>query len=293
MLKDKSGQVIIVILLLMTVALTVGLSISTQTATDTKISAQLEESERAFSAAEAGIEEALITSGTDTISGSLTNQAEYQVSINRFTSGHDNFVFPKKVAQDDTKQVWLVGHNSDGSINEGQRYQGSSLEVYWGDTSTPTTTVSGCDSNNITPAVEVTLIYKDAASEYQISKDAYDPDASGRTGCNNFSGASTGSWSLEGQDFRFRQNFDFSAIVAAAGMPYAVRVRLLYNSTREPLAVAVPASEAGNTIPSQGKQMTSTGKFGNTRRKVVVFESYPALPGIFDYVLFSGTGLTK
>lgn len=59
MKNHKSGQVVLIVLLVMVVVLTIGLSLISQSVTDISISKDEEESIRAFSAAEAGIEAAL------------------------------------------------------------------------------------------------------------------------------------------------------------------------------------------------------------------------------------------
>ena len=191
MIKNQQGQVVIIILLLMAVALTVGLSISSQTASDVKISTQLEESERAFAAAEAGIESVLSGGSSGTVN--LSNNASYNVSITTFEGGHELFVFPKKVSQDDTKQLWLVAHDEDGDIDLAQDdYSADSLTIYWGDTDEVSSPI---------PAIEATLIYKD--TDYQIEKYTFDPDSS-RTSDNNFSSAGSDGYTVGDHSFQYR-----------------------------------------------------------------------------------------
>jgi len=278
MLKNQKGQIIIVILLLMAVALTVGLSISSQTASDIKISSQLEESERAYSAAEAGIESALSTSQPGT--ATLSNESTYAVTINKFEDGHTVFFFPKKVAQDDTKQIWLVAHTDEGDLDEANDYEGSSLTIYWGDSA---------EVADPKPAVEATLVFKDI--DYDIKKYTFDPE-SGRRLNNNFGEAETGPYNVADKTLQYKGSIsDLDSVCPTATCTrYALRIRLLYNSSLEPLAVK---PDDDKTLYSQGKQIDSVGQSGAITRKVVVFESHPALPGIFDYVLFSGTNLTK
>ncbi len=52
-----SGQVLLITMLVMAVATTIGLALASRSTQDVNISTQVEESSRAFSAAEAGIEE--------------------------------------------------------------------------------------------------------------------------------------------------------------------------------------------------------------------------------------------
>ena len=55
----KPGQVLILVLLVVVVALAVGLSVASRNITNVRTSTQTEESQKAFSAAEAGIESIL------------------------------------------------------------------------------------------------------------------------------------------------------------------------------------------------------------------------------------------
>ena len=55
----KSGQILILVLLIVVVSLAVGLSVASRNLTNLKISTQSQESQRAFSAAEGGVEDTL------------------------------------------------------------------------------------------------------------------------------------------------------------------------------------------------------------------------------------------
>ena len=69
--KTQSGQVAIVILLIMVVLLTVGLSLASRTTQELFLSQQESESARVFNAAEVGIEDAL-SQDFDAITGTVT-----------------------------------------------------------------------------------------------------------------------------------------------------------------------------------------------------------------------------
>src|SRR3990167_5038568 len=58
---NQSGQVALIVLLVMVVMLTLGISIAQRGVADVRISQQEEDSARAFQAAEAGLEQALST----------------------------------------------------------------------------------------------------------------------------------------------------------------------------------------------------------------------------------------
>ena len=66
-MQTARGQALVIILLVLAVASTVVLSLVSRTVTDVAITTKEKDSSRAFSAAEAGVEEALVggpTSGT-------------------------------------------------------------------------------------------------------------------------------------------------------------------------------------------------------------------------------------
>ena len=58
-MNNERGQIILVLVLVITVALAIGISVVQRSLSDISTSTKVEESSRAFSAAEAGIERAL------------------------------------------------------------------------------------------------------------------------------------------------------------------------------------------------------------------------------------------
>lgn len=284
----KSGQVIIIVLLILVVVLTIGLSVATRTVTDIKTAKQTELSNRAFNAAEAGVEAALSgqrPTGNITV-GSGVNTSTYNVDVT--TVGGETgreFIFNKPIAKDDTQQIWFVGHDVDtNAINTADplNFNSPQFYVYWGN--------NGVDGGtSTTPALEVSVIYKEV--DYKMVKAVYDPNNT-RVSTNNFinTGVETGSYTSS--QLRFRtlvdlQQAPFNISSWTDVTLYAVRLRLLYNDSPQMLG-AQPFS-AGDTFPVQGKLISSTGNAGNVYRKVEVFESFPALPPIFDYVIFNGS----
>lgn len=80
--RSQSGQIGVIILLLMVVMLTIGLSLASRSSQDLFLASQQAESTRVFNAAEAGIEEALSTDLSfegDTFSGSVGTISETNV----------------------------------------------------------------------------------------------------------------------------------------------------------------------------------------------------------------------
>ena len=258
----QKGQVLLVILLVMVVGLTIGLSLSTRSVTDIKISTQLEESSRAFAAAEAGIEAALKGEAAPATPIPIGNAA--YIFSTAPTGGTDQPLALGKIGIADTYTVWLAAHTDTGEIDLTDAYGGNSIDVCW-------QKVEG----TIEPAMEISIIYQQGAN-YQIWRGAYDPSSRS----NNFDGTDTIDC---GGGFTYGKT-----VSLPGGTPIALRLRPFYAEA----SIGI-APQGGNNLPSQGLTITSTGTAGETTRKVEVIESYPSLPAIFDYVLFSGGGISK
>ena len=285
----KKGQAVIIVLLVLVVVLTIGLSVATNTVRDIKLSQQTELSNRAFNAAEAGIEAALsgqLAGGQVTV-GAGDDAATYDVKVT--TQGGvagEAFVFNKPVTKDDTQQVWFVGHNADNSLNtsDPKNFNSRNLIVYWGNP-------GQSDNSSTTPAVEISIIYLESGV-YKIAKGVYDPNTA-RTTTNNFSQLSSTDRAggfLAPSNFQFKKQLDLSAApfnIPAGATLYAARLRVLYNDV--PQILGAQPGNSVDTFPVQGRLISSTGFVGDVNRKVEVFESYPVLPPIFDYVIFNGS----
>lgn len=282
MKKYNSGQTLLIILLVMAVVLTIGLSVISRSITNIRISQEQEESARVFSAAEAGIEEALKQNLA--VGNSLTDEVggiSYQVSAVA-QGGGTTFIFPhpEGFKAGDTQTLWLVGHDEDtDELDPSTVYSGLTVEVYWGNEG------QGADTET-TPALEATLIYKDTDDEFKTFKETYDPNG-GRAAASNFGSAEVGSYPLSVDEETY--NFSFKGTIDIRETPYALRLKLLYNSDeRQKIGV----SGAG-TFPLQGKcyESNATATETGITRKVRQCQFYKSLPAIFDYVLFSESSL--
>jgi Tfp pilus assembly protein PilX len=277
--RHTSGQALLIVLLVMAVGLTIALSIVSRSVTDIRISQEEEESARAFSAAEAGIEESLRA-------GSATEVTLEGITARVTETGRGagtSFVFEEPVDENEIQTIWLVGHDSDGNFDTGTTYDGDQIWLYWGNEGSGTGD-GNCSSNPV-PALEAAVIYDNGG--FKLSRYAFDPDGTRATDCNRFdSSIEVGSFSLGGNDFNYRKTINLPS-----GTKYALRLRLLYNE--EPHLLGVQAIGSGS-LPAQGKcyESTATAPSGVTR-KVRQCQSFPAPAATFDYVLFSGSDLTK
>lgn len=286
----QSGQALLIILLVLAVALTVVLSVISRSVTDIAITTREEEATRAFSAAEAGVEEALIGGA---LSGSFEGGGTYSVTVGGLAEGGTEFPAPGKIGAGDVLPVWFVSHTDEGSLTcaDGKCFTGSSIKICWGDNGTP-------PGDAQTPALEVAIIYTSTPGNYEttrIARAAFDPNST-RRASNNFAAPDPGTCSIGSLDHAFGKTINFADL----GIPSSVynsqnglqtaRLRLFYN-TQKPHPVG---ASVGNPLPSQGTRIESVGTAGESSRKIEVFQLYSDLPPIFDFALFTGTGgLTK
>ncbi|MFZ2024960.1 MAG: hypothetical protein WAV51_01580 [Microgenomates group bacterium] len=267
------GQVLLITVLVLSIAITIALSLIGRGITDVSMSRNVEESARAFSAAEAGIEEALkgnlITDARTYVPG-----VTYQSSSTIIGGSTGEYTLPA-TNMGAVASIWLVDHNEDNSINESSYYAERYLDVCW----TPPT------ASLPIAAIEVTIYYKSAAGVYMVSRSAYDPDIASRP-VNNFSSITEVDGSCGAVAHAYRQ----SIVMPPVGtIPLLIRVRPFYNQT----TVTVSPVGTDVVLPKQGVEITSTGKTdGGVTRKIVVKRQYPWPAAIFDYSVYSQDSFT-
>jgi Tfp pilus assembly protein PilX len=271
----KKGQILLITLLVLTVAITVALSLIGRSTTDIGITGQVEESSRAFSAAEAGIEEALQTQiGT----GATSVQTQAGVSfttevVNVGATGTSAYTYPADVKEGDAATIWLASHNEDGTFNEADHYCAGVVGAC---------TIDVCWKYGTTiPAVEIMTYYKDGT--YQVTRGSYDPDG-GRAGSNKFTTPPTDANAGCGATSEmYRQT-----ITLPSGTPLFLRIRPYYAD-----ATILIAPSGGRTLPSQGIEVTSVGRTDNgVTRKIVVKRQYETPASVFDFTLYSQDVIT-
>jgi len=286
----NSGQALLVILLILAVSLTIGLAIVSRSVMDIQISQQSEESARAFSAAEAGIESALANGA---LAGNFTDTgATYQVAKKDLGKDQTEFVFPGEYQTNEIQTLWLADH--DLSNNLVRYYDRTKLRVVWGKPGAP-----------VIPALEVSTYYQETGT-YKVQRYALDP-TTGRSvgtcpaaqcgfcdttmGCTGISSYNcSGTVVVGGKTFRCGATLDLPT-PAAPGLLLFSRLRLFY-STNEILG-AKAGTGGTHDFPSQGTRIESVGQAGASTRKVEVQRLFPAPPAIFDFVLYTEGSLQK
>jgi len=309
MIKNQNGQAIIILLLILVVGLTIGISVVSRSLLNVKMSTQSDESSRAFTAAEAGIEVALEQDpdNSEPIEGTLEGNSKYECSKDIQGSG-SSYIF-YNVAKDKTVQLYF----SDPNSIENQYYKGSKIRVMWG------AYVQNYIPSSTTPALELTLLYETKSNNsYHIAKFVLDPNSS-RT-MNNFfcpptipinsscaSEPKIDNFRADGFDtiinsgvetrFLFGSNIDvtvynnYSSTNNPAGNFLIFgRFRLLYNADSSTIGIKSVTECANCDFPSQGSVIDCLGsRDSGVSRRIKVYENYPATPELFDYVLFNGS----
>lgn len=290
--KSNSGQALLIILLVMAVILTIGLSVVARSITDITISRKGEEAARAFSAAEAGIEQILIAAG-ESVSDNVTGGSFQASKVDLSATGGTEFVVPSPVSAGEVAPIWFVEHDattSELTCGGGNCFTGSTIKVCWGEEGT-----SG--NEDTTPAVEVSILYTNNGSgtDARVGRAAYDP----KTGRGNgFSTDVDLGCTVAGRTFAFAKTINMGLLSVASRSssssldpgPQTVRLRLLYNTNKaHPVGLAVTSPA---TLPTQGNRFESTGYATNSdaTRKIEVYQLFSDLPPIFDFAVFSGTG---
>lgn len=291
----EHGQALVLVLLSLAVVLTLVLFILSRSVTDILISSKTEEAARAFSAAEAGIEQALVI-GTGGSNSNLGNNAGYVSNVAPASENSTDFNYPIQLFSGDTMTVWFVAHDSAGNITCSDATQpcfsGTVMYVCWGD---PAKVANSNTVPSTDPAIEMSIFYDTIANDpasVKIARVTADWNASRRLQDNFETGVGQGCPNGESYAYSKLVTFDNRSIPHAPGNLQFARVRMFYNSDA-PQPVAITVTGSGSTLPSQGQNIISTGTAGQSTRKVAVFQGWPEPPSVFDYAIYSSTGIAK
>lgn len=288
---SQHGQMILVLILVLVVVLGIGLSVVQKSLVDVSTSTKVEESSRAFSAAEAGIEKAL--QGSAILSPfDLGNEAKIKSVVKSDipkqpeAGGTQVALEYPPLAKEEVAQVWLADLYSPGNPPD-PFYTQNSLDVYWG-------------QQNITddaekPAIEIKVI--EYSGNAYTTRPFYLDSHSQRARTTKFSDVSTKCSNQAPITTTYGDNRSFYCKWPLEGLNsrlILLRARILYSSKSQPFAVAAVGTCGKDcSIPIQAKILTSIGTSGETQRKVSVFRLDKVVPYYFDYAIFSSGDLSK
>ena len=299
--STQAGQALLIVLLTMSVILSVVLSAVSRSVTEVSVTSYEENATRAFSAAEAGVEQALLTGQGS--GGDLGSSTQYITTVVTTPSGANEFRYPVDLISGQSATFWFVSHDdTTGTLTCGAGkpcLRANRINICWGAPGTP-----GGSPN--TPAIEVsvfydanyTAVYTGNYSAVKVARAAFDPNSSRHTS-NNFSDITTGC-TITGTSYPYAFSTGDIGIQPGQDIPItcfndtgcllAAKVRMFYNdSSPQPLFIRV--FPTGGSLPAQGTQIDSTGTAGESSRRVNVFQSYPEAP--FDVAVSSLKDLVK
>jgi len=251
-MRNKKGQILLVIVMVLATILTVVLAITFKSTNEAKTARLEQENQKALAAAEAAVEAALQSNQTVTLGAGLlesltgiTGTASVEDLItNKFTT--------TTMSKDSSYTFYLADYDP-----ETKQFTGSSLAQ----------DVTVCfDSATPNPAIEITLVKDDGVRKYVV-----DPDNRIE---NTFQSA--GSCSAN-SDFEYSYTIPSSEILTDSKL---LVVRVLYKASRLIFS-------RGSNFPIQGRTAFSEVKTASgVSKKVTLFQSYPQIPAEFFVTTF-------
>lgn len=280
--KNQKGQAVLVVLLSLSVVLIVVMFTVSRSVTDISLSTKEEDSLRAFSAAEAGIERALVI-GTD--QGGSFGDASFNASVTDFAAGLSSVVYPTSLKSGESAIFWLTRPDETG-------FAGKYVKLCWGDEGTPI--------GATTPAVEFTVYYTTKVNDpttLRIARATFDPTSR----ANNFSSASIGTCTIDGENFKFYTTIDLSNASGGlgiakwniSGVEQYITAKILYNDSVSHKVGIDISMNSGEVLPSQGSKIESSGTYGDANRSIEVYQLHPMVPSIFENALYSSDGIIQ
>ena len=257
-INNSRGQMLLVVVLTMIVALTVGLSVVSRTVTNLRISRQNEESQRAFQAAEAGIEQAL-QSQSASFTLEFSNNAKYTTTATDLSGSSFLLNGGDSVDQDSGIDIWISTYPDFSNPISGN------VTIYWSTTNQSCAQTTGA---NVVAALEVVTL-TGTVTNPTFNKYVYDPCSRIPNALSNGSGGT-----VDGLAFNYAATIPITGGIIAKAIP-------IYNSTKMAITSTV-------SLPVQGKSIESVGESGDTVRRVKYFSSHPQVPlEIFPYSIIS------
>ena len=264
-MKNQKGQILLITIMLVATVLTVVLAVTFKSTTETQLTKLEEQSQKALTAAEAGIEVALQQElGSSVSIGSLPEFTgsgfSGQASVEALTDS--KFVSPL-LLKDQQYTFYLAEYP--GFANPLNGY----LALY-------------LQSEADCPALELTFL-SPTNTVKRLLVDPCDkiskPDFSDLSTTTNPGG---GTYSLAGYSFGYKTQYILLGISHPLGNQAVLIARSLFASTR----VGLERIDPGN-LPIQGKYVTSEAKTpSGVSRKVQLFQSYPQIPAEFFVISF-------
>ncbi len=267
----KSGQIIILVLLVVVVALAIGLSVASRNIINLRTSTQTEQSQRAFNAAEGGVENILpnLTSigsanvgssvGNCTVVSQSQNKTDCTVTLDNNIKANVNVLsaheYERPVSLGDVAQIDLKGASGQVQIDWAKPGENA--------------------PDGQAASLEVTQIY--GSSPYNAPR-LYFQGGSGRNENGSFSTS---------PPCTVTSGYTKCVRIDIQPSPQILRIKPFWGSTT--------VKVSGANLPLQTYDITATAStdIGVTRKVKVTRTVLPQLPAVFDYVLYSEGDIVK
>lgn len=250
---SQSGQAGLIVLLMTVVVLTLGISVASRSTTDVKLSRQEEESNRAYNAAEAGVEDALsqnLNFGGTIYSGSTTVDSNIDVN---YTIEKLN-ILETRLFQGLSAQADVTGVAA-----------GQGIQIQWAKE-------QNCAD---TPAALLITIFRRSAGNVTARNLAVTP-------CNRGDGYTLVG--TAGTNGYYRR-----VTVPLSSGDLFVRIKPVYNDTY----IQVSGSGWNLPTQYYKVKSIAENQQSDEVRAVEVDRTKPVAPSLFDYVVFSGNSITQ
>lgn len=301
-IRGKGGQILVVVLLVVVVILAIGLSVASRNLTNLKGSTQAEQSQRAFTAAEGGVESTLsklndvaqfinqtsTNTGSGTVSGCTKplgagDKTQANCGLGNTPVGVDSSLSNSNVVVKASSAYERVIQPGDiAQVNLKNMALNSVFEVKWSKIANPN------EQSPNSATLEFTFIYNNAGTYGQQREAVTIDPISSQSGFRQCGGSTTTFITkLDSTDTQWKCVVDFKLPSANFEM---VRIKPFWNGTTVNVS-----SVSGTALPVQTYDITSTATTdsGLSRKVQVSRDALPQLPAIFDYVLYSGGDIIK
>lgn len=258
-MNHQKGQILLITIMLVATVLTVVLAVTFKSSTETQLTKLEEESQKALSAAEAGVEVALQQSIGNTViigtGGDILQTSGFTGQATVDFVPDDEFVSPP--LQKDQQFTFYLTDDAPSFANP---WTGSFDIFFDSESGDP-------------PSLELTLIKtNDSFQRFVI-----DPKPNLAGGASSLP-STGGSYEMGGFSFAYKTSDPFS--IASSKV---LIVRTLFASTR----VGLRCDGVGCTLPRQGKYVTSEAKSpSGVTKKIQLFQSFPQIPAEFFVTKF-------
>jgi hypothetical protein len=270
-LEKQRGQILLIVVLVVIVASTIALSLASRSITGLRTSTEEAESQKALAAAEAGIERAIQGSIPIALTNDqIVNNSEggknssYRTTVGQVDGSSFRINGGSMIPKDEGADVWLIGHNPDGSLNYADNLSTSpsSINLYWG-----TTSDGACGSSNPPAAIQAVVVVRNSPTDIKSYRYVYDRCSRG----NNFTQAvdAVANFEIDGTFFKYSTpSNDLTSGIPSPKNIILIRVVPIYKD-------AIVGVSSATALPTQGYMVNSIGTSGQASQQLKVFRGYP------------------